>query len=151
MSTTSRVGEKCENAPHGPQGFVFVPDAVPVDAALALDLVCHERAQRELELRHVARELEFPGLAEWFGDRRVQKECFDDILRNGPHPGMLSANQGGRTIACTHHSRERSGTLNWERTSTFTYVNFSDKSFIYGLAPPPIADIGSALVPKSMR
>lgn len=75
------------NAPHGAQGAVLVADAVPVAAALALRLVRHERAQRELELRHVARELELPGLAQRLRDRGVQHEGRDHVLHDRDRPG----------------------------------------------------------------
>lgn len=78
--------------PHRSQRLVFFPDTLEVPAPFTLRSVSQERVQRELELRHVRRQLELTALSERFRNRSMQHEYSDDIFDDVSHP-VFAQNQ----------------------------------------------------------
>jgi hypothetical protein len=72
--------------PHCPQRAVIIAYVLQAAASFACRLIHHERAQRKLQLRHIARELELATLTQRLRDRNMKHERPDYVLDNRNDP-----------------------------------------------------------------
>lgn len=138
--------------PHSSQSQVITTNIIPIRTSFTLGFIRHERTESKLQLRHIARELQFTTFPERFGYWCMQHECLDDILDNGYDPEESSFSDMRRKFKSqTDHSCVTSAMSYWLIMSVLIKLSFSTKSFMYGLGPPPIAIVGSAVSLKFMR
>jgi hypothetical protein len=81
-----RATGKKGRPPHSSQRLVFFADALQAPTPFTLRSIRQERVQRELELRHVCRQLKFTALPERFRDRSMQHKYSDNVLDDTRYP-----------------------------------------------------------------
>jgi len=76
-----------EARPEGSQTFVLAASRVKTGQIFSCRIACgQERVERELKLRHVARQLQFPTLAQRTSYRGIQEKGVNGMLGQGDEP-----------------------------------------------------------------
>jgi hypothetical protein len=97
--------------PHCAQHLVVVPERLQPAAGALVNGVDDERAQRELKLGHVRRQLQLPGLAERTSERRVHDKCAEHLPRNVHRPSARVSARGAGVEHAAHQFRRASPML----------------------------------------